>query len=201
MIRLACLLVLSLAASTAMAAPTLYRFDTVHSQVLFSVSHNGFSSPVGRLHLAGGWLQVDPDNLATARTELDIDLASVDMGDADWDRAVRGAQLLDTDGRRLAHFISTSISVLKPHQGILHGKLTLRGQTRPADVAFTLNRAGTTIFGMQQRIGFSARAHLNRKDFAITAFPGSIGQWVTIRLEIEAERDNHAIDRYRKSKP
>ncbi|MGN6738454.1 MAG: YceI family protein, partial [Dyella sp.] len=34
-----------------------YRYDTVHSQVLFSVSHDGYSRPFGRLHIARGWLR------------------------------------------------------------------------------------------------------------------------------------------------
>lgn len=177
------------AAHATAAAPEMYRYDTVHSQILFSADHNGFSKPVGRLHIAGGWLRVDTDHLADSATELDIDLNSVDMGDADWNQAVRGDTLLDTDGGRYAHFVSTSVQVTGARQGILHGKLTLRGHTLPANVAFTLNRHGVTVFDMRDTIGFSARAHLDRRAFGMISNPGSIGQKVSVRLEIEAQQD------------
>lgn len=183
-------------AGTATAAADLYRIDTVHTQILFSVSHNGFSDPVGRLPVARGWLLVDTDDFSSGKAELDIDLAGVDMGDADWDKAVRGSRLLDTEQGRYAHFASSSVDILNARQGMMHGKLRLRGKTVPVDVAFTLNRAGTTIFGMEKRIGFSARAQLDRRRFGITAFPGSIGQWVTLRLEVEGVADPQAIEKY-----
>ncbi len=191
---------LAMAGSTH-AAEQLYRIDSVHSQVLFSVSHNGFSSPVGRLPVTRGWLKVDSENLASGAAEAEIDLAGVDMGDADWDKAVRGPRLLDAGRQRYAHFLSTSVDLTNERQGTLHGKLSLNGHSVPVDVAFTLNREGTTIFGMEKRIGFSARAQLDRRQFGITAHSGSIGRWVSVRLEIEAVADRDALDEYRKARP
>lgn len=189
--------VLVICAGTATAAADLYRIDTVHSQVLFSVSHNGFSDPVGRVPVIRGWLRVDEDDFSTGAAELDIDLAGVDMGDADWNEAVRGPRLLDTDAHRYAHYVSTSVDIINAKQGRMHGMLSLHDKTVPVDVAFTLNREGVTIFGMEKRIGFSARAQLDRRQFDITAFPGSIGQWVKIRLEMEAVADSQAIEKYK----
>lgn len=186
------LFALLFAAQAAAAAPEMYRYDTTHSQVLFSVDHNGFSKPVGRLHIAGGWLRVDTNHLADSATELDIDLNSVDMGDADWNKAVRGDTLLDADDNRYAHFVSTSVKVTGARQGILHGKLTLRGHTVPVNVAFTLNRHGVTVFDMHDTIGFSAKAHLDRRAFGMISNPGSIGHKVTVRLEIEAQQNPEA---------
>lgn len=183
-------------ASTATAASELYRIDTVHSQVLFSVSHNGFSNPVGRIPVARGWFLVDEGDFSSGKAELDIDLAGVDMGDADWNEAVRGSRLLDAGDSRYAHYVSTSVEVINSKQGRMHGTLNLRGKTVPVDVAFTLNREGTTIFGMEKRIGFSARTQLDRRRFDITAFSGSIGQQVKVRLEIEGVADPQAIDKY-----
>lgn len=198
--RLLCLfIVVSLlaCASTASSASTLYRIDTVHSQIMFSVSHNGFSDPLGRLPVTRGWMRVDTDHFSTGAAELEIDLAGVDMGDAGWNKAVRGSRLLDTEAHRYAHFVSTSIETLNARQGMMHGKLSLHGKTVPVVVAFTLNREGTTIFGMEKRIGFSARAQLDRRRFDITAFPGSIGQWVKLRLEIEGVADSQAMEDFK----
>jgi polyisoprenoid-binding protein YceI len=179
-------------AGTAVAAPATYRYDTTHSQILFSIDHNGFSRPFGRLHVAKGWLRFDPDDWSTSATEADIDLASLDMGDAEWNKAVLGGSYLDSTGARYAHFVSTSVERKDDHSGVLHGKLTLRGVTRDVELPFTVNRVGKTIYGLHTVAGFSARTTLDRNDYGITATPNAIGRTVTVWLELEAILDDRA---------
>jgi polyisoprenoid-binding protein YceI len=174
------------------AAGASYRYDTVHSQVLFSIDHDGYSRPFGRLHLASGWLRFDPADWSTAATELDIDLASLDMGDADWNAAVCKPALLDCTHARYAHFVSTRVERTDDHHGILHGQLTLRGISQPLSLPFTFNRAAATIYGLHTIAGFSATATLDRAAFGMRANADSIGQQVTVWLELEAVRDDHA---------
>jgi polyisoprenoid-binding protein YceI len=175
--------------AAAHASENTWRYDTVHSQIVFSISHNGYSRPFGRLHIARGWLRFDPDDWSTAATELDIDLASLDMGDADWNKAVCKPALLDCTTHRYAHFRSTGVTGKDEHHGVLHGELTLRGVTHPVDLAFTFNRAARTIYELHEVAGFSATASLDRNDFGITAFPNSIGAHVSVWLELEAARE------------
>lgn len=190
---IACTLFLAAAlGGTATAAPATYRYDTTHSQILFSIDHNGFSRPFGRLHVARGWLRFDPDDWAQSATEADIDLASLDMGDAEWNKAVLGGSYLDSAGTRYAHFVSTSVERKDDHSGVLRGKLTLRGVTREVELPFTVNRVGKTIYGLHTVAGFSARTTLDRNDYGITATPNSIGHSVTVWLELEAILDDSA---------
>ena len=182
-----------LACTAAHARSAGYRYDTVHSQILFSITHDGYSRPFGELHIAKGWLRFDPDDWSKSATELDIDLAGLDMGDADWNKAVLKPAFLDAAHDRYAHFASTSVQRTDDRHGILHGQLTLRGITRPVSLAFTVNRVGKTIYGLHTVAGFSASTTLDRADFGMTSNPGSIGQHVTVWLEIEAIRDDRAI--------
>lgn len=170
------------------AAVHRYRYDTVHSQVVFSVDHDGFSRPFGRLHIARGWLRFDPDDWSDAATELDIDLASLDMGDAGWNGAVLGKAFLDAARERYAHFASTSVERTDATHGVLHGRLTLRGVNRELAIPFTFNRQARTIFGLHTVAGFSATAMLDRTDFGMTSHLGSVGRRVALWLEIEAIR-------------
>jgi polyisoprenoid-binding protein YceI len=172
------------------AAPVTYSYDTTHSQIVFSIDHNGFSRPFGRLHIAKGWLRFDPDDWGQSATELDIDLASLDMGDAAWNAAVLKPAYLDADKSRYAHFASTSVERKDDTHGVLHGNLTLRGVTHTVDIPFTFNRRGTTIYGMHTIAGFSGTTTLNRDDYGITATPNSIGHGVSVWLELEAIQDD-----------
>lgn len=181
--------VLPLLAAVPVSAAS-YRYDLVHSQILFSIDHDGYSHPFGRLHIAHGWLRFDPDDWSTAATELDIDLAGVDMGDADWNKAVCKPVLLDCARNRYAHFVSISVERKDDHRGVLHGQLTLRGITRPLNLPFTFNRAAMTLYGLHRVAGFSATTTLDRRAFGISAYPGPIGFEVSVWLELEAIRDD-----------
>ncbi len=201
-----------------------YRIDPVHTQVLFSVDHNGFSHPVGRLRIKAGWLRFDQDDWSTAKVVADIDAASVDLGDKEWGDAVTDKRFLDAKDFPVAHFESTSVEkkgasngprhCLQPEdktsacaedtgdvqQGVLHGNLTLRGVTQEVAIPFTVNRLGTTIFGMQTLAGFSGRTTLDRMQFGITAFPKAVGEQVEVRLEVEAILDQDAQKQYEASR-
>lgn len=167
-----------------------WRYDTVHSQVLFSISHNGYSRPFGRLRIANGWLRFDPDDWSHAATELDIDLQSLDLGDANWNKAACKKALLDCRKYRYAHFASTRAERTDAQHGVLHGQLSLRGVTRAVSIPFTFNRAARTIFGLHDIAGFSATAMLDRNDFGMDAYSRSIGEHVSVWLELEAIRDD-----------
>lgn len=201
MTRLALALATLLSAAPLAAAAAEYRYDTVHSQILFSADHNGYSRPVGRLHITGGWLRFDPDHWDAAATELDIDLAGVDMGNDEWDAALRGRDFLDAGNAAHAHFASRSVTRTGEHSGELHGTLTLRDVSRPVTIAFTVNRVGSTLFGMHSVAGFSANAVVDRYAFGMNDFPGSIGRQVQVRLEIEAIRDPQAQRTYEHAQP
>lgn len=186
--HLAWLVAALLALASGPADAASYRYDLVHSQIIFSIDHDGYSHPFGRLHIARGWLRFDPHDWSTAATALDIDMASVDMGDADWNKAVCKRALLDCADHPYAHFVSTRVERLDAHHGLLHGELTLRGITQKISLPFTFNRDAMTIYGIHVVAGFSATTTLDRRDFGSTAFAGSIGRQVRIWLELEAIR-------------
>lgn len=192
------LLVAAILAPLAPAQAASYRYDTEHSQIVFSISHNGYSRSFGRLHVAKGWLRFDPKDWTHAATELDIDVAGLDMGDADWSKAVCKRSLLDCQQYPLAHFISTGVEQQDDHHGVLHGQLTLHGVSLPMDISFVFNRAAKTIYGLHTVAGFSATAELDRTRFGITANAGSIGQHVNVWLELEAIGDDGAAPAIRK---
>jgi polyisoprenoid-binding protein YceI len=183
-----------LAPLAAHAAADSYRYDPVHSQIVFSIDHDGFSRPLGRLRIAQGSLRLDPDDWSQASTELDIDMRSLDMGDDAWNKAVCASSLLDCKSFPTAHFASTSVERKDATHGILHGTLTLHGVSRPIDIPFRVNRIGKTIYGLHTIAGFSATASLDRTAFGITGFPNAIGHDAAIWLELEGIRDSQTPD-------
>lgn len=183
---------LALAPLAAMATPVTYSIDPVHSQVVFNVDHNGFSRSFGRLRITEGTIVFDRDDWSKSSVQATIDLASVDMGDTEWDKAVRGPNLLASDKARTANYVSESVEKRSDDEGVVHGKLTLRGTTLPVDLPFRVNRVGKTIYGLHTVAGFSSQVTLDRTAYGMTANRGSIGTDVSVWLEIEAIRGGDA---------
>jgi polyisoprenoid-binding protein YceI len=176
----------------ARAAPETYRFDPVHSQVWFSVSHENLSHPLGRLRIKDGWFQFDPDDIASAKVYVEIDLASVDMGDQKWNDTIKSGQFFDTGRFATARYTSTGVTPKDRTSGTIHGDLALHGVTKPVDVEFRFNRAGNDPYTFKRKAGFSATAKLSRNDFDMKRFQDVVGQEVALTIEIEGIRDDGA---------
>lgn len=186
---------LALTIASAIASPAaareapIYRFDPVHSQVVFFVSHLGFADGIGRVRLAPGTFRFDADDWSRSSVDVAIDLTTLDMGDAQWTDAVLHRQLLHAEKYPQARFRSLSTTKTGERDGIVHGELTLHGTTRPLDLAVTFNKAGRDPYAFKDKVGFSARATLDRGDFGIDRYQGVVGETVELRIEIEGIRE------------
>jgi polyisoprenoid-binding protein YceI len=182
----------TIAAPPACARADTWRFDPVHSQVWFTASHQGFSHPQGRVRIAQGWFRFDPDDWRSAAVDVVLDLASADLGDEAWNKALRSPALLDAARRPTARYTGHEVERTGQRTGVIHGALELRGHRVPVDVAFTLNRIGNDPYAFGRKAGFSASARLARSDFGIDRYQDVIGATIDLRFEIEGIADRDA---------
>ncbi|MET0226760.1 MAG: YceI family protein [Dokdonella sp.] len=176
----------------ASAASETYRFDPVHTQVWFSADHQHFSHPLGRLRVKEGWFQFDAKDWSASHVDVTIDLAGTDMGDEKWSAMVKSGQFLDVERWPTARYISGSVEKKTDGTGVIHGDLYFRGEKKPVDVAFTLNRIATDPYLFKQKAGFSATATLQRSVFGMKRYAEVVGENIALRFEIEGIRDGDA---------
>ena len=94
-----------------------------------------------------------------SRASVDINTASMDLGDAEYNREVSKKEWFNTAQFPKASFVSTSIKATAPGKLNVAGKLTLKGKT--ADVNFPLTvktEAGKQVFEGQlpiRRLAFN----------------------------------------------
>lgn len=186
-------LLVSTSVGVAAGAET-WRFDPVHTQVVFFADHLGFSHGIGRIKVRDGWLRFDADEWSAAQVDVTLDIGSLDMGDAKWTQAVQSARFLDVARWPTARFVSTSVEKTDAGNGLVHGQLTLHGVSKPVTLAITFNRIGRDPYAFKTKAGFSARTILNRFDFGIERYREVVGSAVELRIEVEAIRDKHAVD-------
>jgi polyisoprenoid-binding protein YceI len=180
---------LALLAPGARAAEATYALDPVHTRVLFTVGHAGFSQALGTFSGATGTVVFDPGDWSKARIDVQVPLARLDLGDEKWERAVLAEQFLDAEQHPVATFVSTRVEPVDATHATVVGQLTLRGLSREVrlDVTFhQLKRHPMPPF--RRTAGFTATGAFSRQLFAIMAWPSVVGDEVTLRIEAEAVR-------------
>ena len=172
----------------ALAQPASYRLDPVHTRVLFSISHAGYSRALGTVSGSTGSLMFDPDDWSSAKVSVSVPMTRLDLGDEDWNRAAGGRGLLDIKDHPVATFVSTRIEPRDATHAAVCGTLTLRGVGQDLCLQVTFNQLKRLSLPPFHRIaGFSATATISRKSFGIDAWPTLIGDEVELRIEAEAE--------------
>lgn len=180
---------------TAHASGEEYRVDTVHSSIVLRVDHLGFSRSVARVMRWEADLVFDASTPSQNRVEVQIDAASIDFGDATWNRTMQGARWLNVKSHPEIRFVSKpggwrdrELRAEKdPAPVELVGTLSLNGVDRDLALAVTPNRVGTHPLTLKRIAGFSARGSFKRSDFGIAASLGDVGDDVEVLIEIEAQ--------------
>ena len=177
---------------TAHAEVAHWRIDPVHTQVLFSVDHLGFSKPVGRFTGIAGTLAFDPEAPREVGCAIGIDARTLSFGDADWDAKVRSDAFLDAAKHPSIRFACERYEPESPRSGRLFGTLTVRGRARPVALDVTINRIGRNSYSLKQVAGFSATATLRRSEFGLRRMLPAVGDELSVRVEVEAIRTREA---------
>ncbi|GGM94734.1 hypothetical protein GCM10011609_35250 [Lentzea pudingi] len=166
-----------------------WRIDPLHTHVGFSVRHLMISNVRGRFGTVSGTITTDED-VVLSSVVAEIGTASIDTGFAARDEHIRSAEFLDATEHPVMTYRSTGVE-RRNEDYVVTGELTLRGVTRPVDLAVQLLGFGPDDHG-GTRCGFSANAELNRLDFGVQGnkrLDGGvvmIGDTIRVTLEVEA---------------
>ena len=184
LLRTALLLALSFCAPAASAAD-LYTIDPVHTRVAFRVMHAGFSPSIGTVSRPTGTLLYDAANPAASQVSIEIGLATLDMGDADWNRKVLG-DFLDSRNFPSARFQSTAVEAVSEQLLRVTGNLQIAGGSTPVTFTVILNAHKRHPLTLKKTLGMQASTDFSRKALGIDAWPSVVGDRVHLDLAIEA---------------
>ena len=178
--------------TAALAQVQGFRLDPVHTRVMFSIDHAGYSAALGTVSGSSGLLVFDPADWSSARLDVSVPLRRLDLGDAAWNRAAR--RMLDAGTHPVARFISTAIEPVDTNHARACGTLYLHGSQQPLCLDVTFNQARREpLPPFHEVAGFSATASLQRSAFGLDQWRGMIGDAVELRIEAEAIRDDDAL--------
>lgn len=163
-----------------------YHFDKAHTNIMWFVSHIGFSSSMGQFMDYQGRIILDFDKPELSSVRITISTASLMTGSDEFDARIKGADFLEVEKYPTATFISKKVTLLKDNQALVDGDFTLHGQTHPLTLKVRLNKRAMDIQKNIMRAGFSVKAKFRRKSWGMEHYLPFIGDNVIIRIEAEA---------------
>ena len=166
-----------------------YAIDASHSQVGFSVRHLMVSKTKGRFSDFAGTVEI-AENPLESSVAVTIQTGSIDTRDEQRDGHLRSGDFFDVEAWPTITYQSRSVRQTGNGEYIVEGDLTVKGVTKsvPLELSF---EGGTIDPWGGVRLGFSAKAELDREAFGLTwnqaLETGGVVVGKQVQLEIEAE--------------
>jgi polyisoprenoid-binding protein YceI len=171
-------------------AKSTWKIDASHSLVEFAVKHLMIATVKGRFGQIEGEISVDPADLAGAEFNVTVDMTSIDTRDTQRDVHLKSADFFDAEQYPTMSFRSNRVTAKGDDEFTLVGDLTIHGITKEATFALTFEGQAKDPWG-GERVGFSATANINRKDFGLewnaTLETGGVMVGEKVKIEVHME--------------
>ena len=159
-----------------------YDVDPNHTQVMFSVSHMGFSTYTGTFSGASGELALDPGNAGASALKVKVPVASVMTTSGKLDEELKSAQWLDAGQYPDMAFVSTKVTPAGKTKAKVVGELTIHGVTKPATLEVSFVGAGANPLDKKYTVGFEAIGEIKRSDYGVKTYVPLIGDTLHLRI-------------------
>lgn len=183
MIRGVFLVIVMVYVFAATAAASEWTVNYTASRLGFEAKQGG-SVFSGRFERFTADITFDPNDLSTAVIDVAIDMASARTGAADKDGAMPGADWFNVAEHPTATFRSDSVRATGENAYEADGTLTIRGNSQPLTLPFTLLIDGT-------RANANGRVTIDRRDFGVgggVTDEGIASYAVDVIVDIDATR-------------
>ena len=186
------LLACVIAPLSAMAAPTTYVIDPLHSFPNFTVNHLGMTTIHGRFDKMAGKIVFDPA-AKTGSLEAKIATASVTTGDAkradgtrSRDEHLRTPDFFNSSEFPEMIYKSTKFNFNGEALESVEGTLTMVGVTKPVKLTVVSFKCAPHPFSKKPMCGADAEASIKRTDFGVKFGVPAISDEVKLTFSVEA---------------
>ena len=176
---------------TPATATTTWNIDPAHSGAEFKVKHMMIANVKGSFSGLSGTLTEHTVDSTLSSVEASIPVSTVTTGDAQRDGHLKSEDFFDAEKFPALTFKSTKVVRKGDAEYAVTGNLTIHGVTKPVTFAVEGPSApGKDPWG-NTRIGLSATAKINRKDFglgwnaALESGGFLVGEDVAITLDVQ----------------
>jgi polyisoprenoid-binding protein YceI len=191
--RMLCLLAVAVwcVLAPAVQAASLYRIDQRFGTIDFAISVLGMFSIDGRFPRFTGELLLDIEQPQRSSIDVIVDAGALEMPVPEQVELLRSQPYFDTARHPTARFVSRAVEPLSPMRYAIRGALTLRGVTRPLDLAATLEGRRRDEARKAEIADFVVTGALHRSEFGMVAdrpmLSDEVKLTIRIRLEIRTQ--------------
>jgi polyisoprenoid-binding protein YceI len=167
---------------------TTWAIDPAHSQIQFKVRHMMISTVTGTFDKFHSEVEMDGEDLNSAKVFFEAETASVHTGSADRDTHLRSADFFDAENHPKLTFKASRLEHVADNAWKVTGDLTMRGTARPITLDMEWNGVNKDPWG-NMKAGLNLRGKLNRKEFGLNwnAALEAGGVLVSDEVRIECE--------------
>jgi len=144
-----------------------WTIDPNHSEVQFKVKHLVISTVTGSFNKFEGSAEAESDDFSNAAIHFTIDVDSIDTNQPQRDGHLKSPDFFDVAKFPSITFTSTSFTPKAGPDYSLKGNLTIKGVTKPVDLAVEFGGVAKDPYG-NIKAGFDIVGVVNRKDFGLT---------------------------------
>ena len=171
-----------------------YQIDPTHSRLGFAAKHAMVATVRGQFKVYSGEVHLDEENPENSRAKVEIDVASVDTGNADRDAHLRTPDFFDLENHPKITFVSTKVEKVDDDVYTLIGDLTINGTSNPVSVEWELTGTSTDPWG-GFRVGFEGKSTVNRRDWDLAWNLALDKGGVLVSEKVKLEFDIAAVKR------
>src|SRR5699024_2806190 len=144
-----------------------WNIDPTHTNVGFSVRHMMFSKVRGRFTNVTGSLEGDPQDLANASIQVDIDVASIHTNNEDRDNHLRSEDFFQAEKYPSITFASKEIKETGENKFAITVLMTMKDTTKEVTLTGEYLGSGTNTFGVDDE-AFEVSVKISREEFGMT---------------------------------
>ena len=164
-----------------------YDVEPNHTQVVFGVSHMGFTPFHGFFTKSSGSLKLDPAKPGDSSIEVHVATDSVYTPSDKRTGELKSEQRRDAGKFPEAVFKSTKVTKTGADTAKVMGDFTLHGVTKPLTLTVTYVNAGQNPLDKKYTTGFEATGKIKRSDFGVKTYVPLIGDEVDLTISAAFE--------------
>lgn len=144
-----------------------YKIDPMHSEITFKVKHLMITNVTGSFQQFDATLEANEADFSDAVITFEAAVDSISTNNEQRDTHLKSDDFFAAATHPKLSFVSTSFTHKSGSEYLLKGDLTIKGNTKPVELAVDFGGRMTDFYG-QDKAGFEITGKINRSEFGLT---------------------------------
>jgi len=144
-----------------------YKIDPTHSEITFKVKHLMITNVTGSFQQFDASMEASAADFSDASIQFTAEVNSISTNNTQRDEHLKSDDFFAAATFPTLQFKSTALTPKSSDQYALKGDLTIKGITKPVELAVEFGGLMTDFYG-QNKAGFEISGKISRSEFGLT---------------------------------